>query len=1242
MLNNAPFEYSVVGNTDDFYVSSYSNNVNAGTATIVLTANENNDKYYGSKTITYKIKPRTLTDDNCLYVAVQKEYNPNTDKNKIEASILYRNDEGDYVKLKQEDYKIKSYKNLNTLYPSAEIQFLGNYSGTISKQYALTPSLLDEVEVSDVSVSDDAQAMKAEPKVVVDGVVLKKGTDYQLLTPQKVTSSTKNYYTCVIKGIGKFYGSTSFNIYVSNKKNLDKQKIVVEDEYYNCGKEIKPTWFYINGVHECFSDSCITYYNNKGQVDKTTTATAVISLDDADGEAYVGTAVVTFKILPNNLKNATIEKIMDEEYAGIPIKPEVKVTLNGYVIDPADGFTVEYSNNENVGKAKVKVVATGDGKFTGSKETTFNIVPRWVTAALIVSDGIIIKEKYNNASSEWGFYAHEWNKNGVKPEPVIWQRYTTNGHTYTHDLVKGKDYDVTYKNNNKVGTATATITFKGNYKGTSTRDYIIVPKKINGTTIDNVKAVYNTDEKKNVPSPKVVVDGVTLVKDKDYYITNESGSSVPGSYNPGRTTLAVRGMGNYEGVSEKFDYILTVNLSNAKLKSAITSGEYSGTSIQPDFDICVGSRTVDWHWYSCTYSNCINAGTAKVKVESISEYATGSKEFTYKITPVSAENITVTGSRLVYYSPNTAANILDSTGLLKDKTNNRVLVPGVDFTISYKNNGKVCESTVPNHPVAICTLKGNYSGKVEIPFKISEKPISDAVITGGTTATYNGKASQTVTIKPTLVVDGKTLTYGKDYFITNDQNGEWDKNTKGYFYEVTGTCLGTYYAVGMGNYFGSLDFVYYVLPKDKKLINSLTIDKIPDQAYTGAELKPAIYSNGVLLSSSEYDIKYIDNVGDKNKTTTATVLIKNKGIAQDYIGYKTVTFKIVPNDLKNAQITFGSPEKVYTGSPILQSFVVTCNNKSVISSYYDVEYANNINVGTARIKITARDNSPLIGSKEFTFKIVKYDAGSDLNKEITVNKGNEMVVAWNGGNTRKPEPEVKFGNTVLTKGTDYTLSYSNTSKAADKDDAKAPTLNIAFKGQYSGTYKVTYTIVPDTLYNPEITIADKKYDPKKSESWKQTTISVKTKTGGKTLKLNTDYEIVGYYAYSNASNPMQYVGASTIEKGMDVYVKIKGIGNYKFEKIVSYHEAPNSISDLKITVANKTYTGNKIQLAGYDLSFKNSQNKVVNASLGTDYKIDSSSYSNNTNVGTATVTIKGTGAYCGEKKIQFKIVQRTN
>ncbi|MDO4168815.1 MAG: hypothetical protein Q4D45_02855 [Lachnospiraceae bacterium] len=59
--------------------------------------------------------------------------------------------------------------------------------------------------------------------------------------------------------------------------------------------------------------------------------------------------------------------------------------------------------------------------------------------------------------------------------------------TYYVFLEKGKDYSVTYKNNTKIGKATVTIKGMGNYMGTQSATYKIVPKSIKIKTLKRDK-----------------------------------------------------------------------------------------------------------------------------------------------------------------------------------------------------------------------------------------------------------------------------------------------------------------------------------------------------------------------------------------------------------------------------------------------------------------------------------------------------------------------------------------------------------------------------------------------------------------------------------------------------------------------------------------------------------------------------------------------------------------------------------
>ena len=79
-----------------------------------------------------------------------------------------------------------------------------------------------------------------------------------------------------------------------------------------------------------------------------------------------------------------------------------------------------------------------------------------------------------------------------------------------------------------------------------------------------------------------------------------------------------------------------------------------------------------------------------------------------------------------------------------------------------------------------------------------------------------------------------------------------------------------------------------------------------------------------------------------------------------------------------------------------------------------------------------------------------------------------------------------------------------------------------------------------------------------------------------------------------------------------------------------YENGKKYIGDYDIKLSASSYE--------YDGSKKKPEVTISGLTEGTDYEI--TGYSNNTNVGTAIVTVKGIGDYSGTKEIQFKIVKK--
>ena len=135
--------------------------------------------------------------------------------------------------------------------------------------------------------------------------------------------------------------------------------------------------------------------------------------------------------------------VADQTYTGTAVTPAVY--LGSSAVEGED-YTVSCSNNINVGTATITV--TGKGNYHGSVTKTFKIVPADISEKTIS----LSAKKYTYSGS------------AKKPSVTV------------EGLTKGTDYTVTYSNNTSVGTASVTVTGMGNYTGTITETFTIVPK----------------------------------------------------------------------------------------------------------------------------------------------------------------------------------------------------------------------------------------------------------------------------------------------------------------------------------------------------------------------------------------------------------------------------------------------------------------------------------------------------------------------------------------------------------------------------------------------------------------------------------------------------------------------------------------------------------------------------------------------------------------------------------------------
>ena len=162
---------------------------------------------------------------------------------------------------------------------------------------------------------------------------------------------------------------------------------------------------------------------------------------------YTGTVTKSFEIAKADISSAEITYDAGPYgYTGKEWKPEVAVSFNVAALTADTDYTVSYENNINAGTAKIIITGIGD-HFTGSTEKTFTINSAEISGCTFAP---IADVTYNTKAQT----------------PAV--TVANSGRILTAD-----DYDVKYTDNINAGTATVTVTGKGNFTGTASKTFTI-------------------------------------------------------------------------------------------------------------------------------------------------------------------------------------------------------------------------------------------------------------------------------------------------------------------------------------------------------------------------------------------------------------------------------------------------------------------------------------------------------------------------------------------------------------------------------------------------------------------------------------------------------------------------------------------------------------------------------------------------------------------------------------------------
>ena len=291
----------------------------------------------------------------------------------------------------------------------------------------------------------------------------------------------------------------------------------------------------------------------------------------------------------------SISVIDTYEYTGSEIKPEVDVCSNGLVLTEDIDYTVTYSDNVNVGTAKV--IVSGIGNYSGNVEKTFEI-----TAKDIESTDISL-------SSD----SFEYTGKSIKPKVTV-----SNG---SDVLTLNTDYVIRYSDNIEIGTASVIIAGRGNYSGRVTKTFEITESAytdLSDCDITLSKTVYKSSGSACKPKVTVKNGSAVLTLGTDYLVRYAD------NIEPGTASVIIAGRGKYTGRIIKTFTILDSNakqISDCTITLSKTNFAYTGNTCKPKVTVSDGdtvlTRGTD---YNVRYVNNIEVGTATVVISGTGKY----------------------------------------------------------------------------------------------------------------------------------------------------------------------------------------------------------------------------------------------------------------------------------------------------------------------------------------------------------------------------------------------------------------------------------------------------------------------------------------------------------------------------------------------------------------------------------------------------------------------------------------------
>ena len=702
------------------------------------------------------------------------------------------------------------------------------------------------------------------------------------------------------------------------------------------------------------------------------------------------------------------EVTLDQEsfvYDGNEHKPSVKVVYEGTELVSGTDYTIAFS--EDVINAGTKnVTITGLGQYAGTIVKTYKITKASQTLSaddLSVEVGQSGKITVSGARGDVTFESSDESVATVS----------------TDGTVTGV----------KTGTATITVTAAGNdnYSAGSTEVNVTVTGiDISAAgTITLVESEFTYDGEEHRPEVKVELEGTELVSGTDYETAFSDDVTTAGV-----KTVTVTGIGNYTGKLEK---TYEIRKAAQTISADDVSVEFGGTGriemsgAQGDVTFESSDEAVATVSADGTVTG-MKAGTATITVAAAGNenYNAGSTEVGVTVTAIDISTTAAVALSETEFTYNGEEQKPD----VRVEYEGNELVSGTDYDVTFPD-----DSTNAGEKNVTINCKGNYSGELVKTYEIRKADqmigASDLTLTIGESAKIELTGAQgDVTYAS---ADDTVATVSEDGTVTGKEIGE----TK---IAVT--------AAGNDNYnAGSAEVAVKVIESKYDFTEAEVTFTPAEFIYNGEEQKPeviVVYNGEELNADTDYKITFSDDVINAG---TKTVIITGNG---EYAGEIEKTYEIAKasqtlsaNDLS---VEFGKSGKIEVSGT--QNSVTFASADETIATVSADGTVTGVKAGDVTITVTAAGDDN------------HNETSAQINVTVTaINISNSAVAALGrtaftyNAKVQRPTVNVTYAGTVLTNGTDYSVTYPG-----DCTNAGTKNVTISFKGNYAGAVVRAYTI----------------------------------------------------------------------------------------------------------------------------------------------------------------------------------------